>query len=113
MSLSMARAEPDTGNGFVKSTGARMREYRAYSRIWVQYPAVARVHGTEAVIEATVINLSGNGLRLRMNQSHDLGTLVSVTMQCEASHIVSSAEVVRVHEADGADAYEVACRFVD
>ena len=113
MSLSMARAEPDTGNGFVKSTEARMREYRAYSRICVQYPAVARVHGTEAVIEATVINLSGNGLRLRMNQSHDLGTLLSVAMQCEASHIVSGAEVVRVHEADGADAYEVACRFVD
>ena len=112
MSLSMARAEPDTGNGFVQSTGARMREHRAYSRIWVQYPAVARVHGTEAVIEATVTNLSGNGLRLRMNQSHDLSTLLSVTMQCEASHIVSSAEVVRVHEADGADAYEVACRLL-
>ena len=113
MSLSMAHAEPDMSHGFVQSMGALMSENRAFSRIGVQYSAVVRVQGTEEVIEATVTNLSGNGLRFRMGEEHVPGTLLSVTMQCDQSYVVTSAEVVRVDNAGGAESYEIACRFVD
>jgi hypothetical protein len=114
MSLSMAPAALATENGFANSMGARMSaENRAFSRVGVEYPAVARVQGTEDVYEATVTNLSGNGLRISVAVEQPKGTLLSVTMRSGDAFIVASAEVVRVTLAAEDSIFEVACRFVD
>ena len=114
MSLSMAHAAQATENGFANSMGALMSaDNRAFPRVGVEYPAVARVHGTEEVHEATVTNLSGNGLRISVAVEQPKGTLLSVTMRSGDAFIVTSAEVVRVTSAGGDSSFEVACRFVD
>ena len=91
-------------------SGAELREY---PRIGVAFSAVVRVQGTERVAEGAVVDLSGNGLRLQLDEPQTPGTELSITMQFDGDSVLTSAEVVWSKANDGNDHHDVACRFVD
>lgn len=89
---------------------------RAYVRIEVNYHATVRAHGTETAVEAKVLDLSGNGIRLWLPvalESADALTIMLHAGNSDAKPVVVAAEVVRVTRAsDGNEpGCEVACTF--
>ena len=89
------------------------RDLRAFPRVGVDFEATVRIQGTERVATGAVVELSGNGLRLRLDEAPEPGSELCITMRFDGDSVLTSAEVVRSQGNGESASYEVACRFVD
>lgn len=103
----------DSSNGDAGRPRPTRDDKRTFSRIIVDFPATVRVQGTDRVVDARVLDLSGSGLRLTVASEPAVGDQLSVLMQMGDDSIVTSAEVVWSKSNTGEVGYDVACRFVD
>lgn len=91
----------------------RHEDKRSFARVSVDFPATVRVQGTDHVVDARVLDLSGSGLRLTIGNEPAIGEQLSVLMHFGDDSIVTCAEVVWSKSTTDSGGFDVACRFVD
>jgi hypothetical protein len=86
---------------------------RAYPCVCVDFDATVRAQSTEQVAMGTVVDLSGNGLRLTLGRAPKPGSELSILIQFDGDSILTSAEVIRSTGHGDPEKFEVCCRFID